>query len=139
MDFNPKTYLVTVINPVTKEYVENTVKILPTLINNKNINMYFSDDAFYKVRVVGIDGKIVGSGVIVKIKVNGKTYKIKTNKYGYALFKINFKPGKYIITAEYNSYKVSNKINVKTLLTSKNISHKKSKKIKFSSKLVNTS
>ena len=99
--------------------------------------MYFSDGAFYKVRVVGIDGKIVGSGVIVKIKVNGKTYKIKTNKYGYALFKINFKPGKYIITAEYNSYKVSNKINVKALLTAKNISKKKSKKIKFSSKLVN--
>ena len=137
MDFNPKTYLVTVFNPVTKEYVENTVRVLPTLINNKNINMYFSDGAFYKVRVVGIDGKIVGSGVIVKIKVNGKTYKIKTNKYGYALFKINFKPGKYIITAEYNSYKVSNKINVKALLTAKNISKKKSKKIKFSSKLVN--
>ena len=75
---------------------------------------------------------------IVKIKVNGKIYKIKTNKDGYALFKINLKTGKYIITAEYNSYKVSNKINVKSLLTAKNISHKKSKKIKFSSKLVDT-
>ena len=138
MNLNPKTYLVTVINPVTNEYIENTVKILPTLVNNKNINMYFSNGAFYKVRVVGNDGKIVGSGKIVKIKVNGKIYKIKTNKDGYALFKINLKPGKYIITAEYNSYKVSNKINVKSLLTAKNISHKKSKKIKFSSKLVDT-
>ena len=80
--------------------------------------------------------KVVESGVIVKIKVNGKSYKIKTNKDGYALFKINLKPGKYIITAEYNSYIVSNKINVKSLLTAKNIFHKKAKKIKFSSKLV---
>ncbi|MFM5882486.1 Ig-like domain repeat protein [Methanobrevibacter gottschalkii] len=136
MDFNPKIYLVTVFNPVTKEYIENTVKILPTLINNKNINMYFSNCAFYKVRAIGSDGKIVESGVIVKIKVNGKSYKIKTNKDGYALFKINLKPGKYIITAEYNSYIVSNKINVKSLLTAKNIFHKKAKKIKFSSKLV---
>ena len=43
-----------------------------------------------------------------------------------------------LLAPGYNSYKVSNKINVKTLLTSKNISHKKSKKIKFSSKLVDT-
>ena len=71
-------------------------------------------------------------------KVSGKTYKHKTDKNGYASLKINLNPKTYTITATYNKFKVSNKITVKPVLTAKNVSIKKGKKIVFSAKLVNT-
>jgi len=139
LDFNlkPGKYLVTAINPVTGQYVENNVEVLSSIVENKDVIMYFNNGDSYKVRIIGFDGKAVGSGVEVLFKVNGKSYKIKTNSEGYAIFKIKLKPNKYTVSATYNSYSVFNKITVKPILTAKNISKKKSKSIKFKAKLVN--
>ena len=71
------------------------------------------------------------------VKVNGKTYKIKTDNNGYATQALKLKSGSYTITAEFNGDKVSNKITFKPTLTAKNIVKKKAKKIKFSVKVVN--
>ena len=89
------------------------------------------------MRAYGDNGKPVGAGVVVKIKINGKTYKVKTNKKGYAVFKIKLKPKTYTITATYKGYKVSNKIKVKSTIITKNLSKKKSQTAKFKAKLVN--
>lgn len=113
------------------------VKSLAKLIGNKNIFMYFTANSYYKVRVIGDNGK-PGEGVFVYFKVNGNSYKKSTNKYGWASLKITLKPNKYTITAKHKNLKVSNKITVKPVLTAKNISKKKSKVIKFSAKLVNS-
>lgn len=139
LDFNmkPGKYLVTAINPVTGQYIENNVEILPSIVENKNVVMYFNNGKSYKVRIIGDDGKPVGAGKIVNIKVNGKSYKVKTNAKGYASFKIKLKPKKYSIVATYKGYSVANKITVKPVLTAKSISKKKSKVIKFKAKLVN--
>ncbi len=139
LDFNfkPGKYLVTVINPVTGQYIENNVEILSSIIENKDVVMYFNNGMSYKVRIIGSDGKPVGAGNIVKIKINGKSYKIKTNAKGYTNFKIKLKPKKYSIVASYKGYSVVNKITVKPVLSAKNISKKKSKVIKFKAKLVN--
>ena len=71
-------------------------------------------------------------------KINKKTVKVKTDKNGYAKLKISQKVGKYTIYATYKGFKLSNKIVVKPVLTAKNISKKKAKKIRFTAKLVNT-
>ena len=137
MNLKPDRYLVTAINPLTNDYVENTVKVLPSIVQNKNVVMYYGSKKSYAVKIIGNDGKVASSGKIVKFNVNGKTYKVKTNKKGMASLKLKLKVGKYTITAGYNGYKVSNKITVKSLLSAKNIVVKKSKVAKFKAKLVN--
>ena len=137
MNLKPGSYLVTAINPLTGDYVENTVKVLPSVVQNKNVVMYWGSSKSYSVKIIGNDGKVVGSGKTVKFNLNGKTYKVKTNKKGIASLKLKLKVGKYTITAGYNGYKVSNKITVKSLLSTKNIVVKKSKVAKFKAKLVN--
>ena len=82
-------------------------------------------------------GKYVGAGHIVKVKVNGITYNLKTDKRGYVSKSLKLNAGSYKITAEYHGDKVSNELKIKPTLITKNIVTKKAKKIKFSVKLVN--
>lgn len=102
-----------------------------------DIVMYFGAGSYYKVRLFADDGKAL-KGAVVSIKISGKTVKLTTDGNGYASYKITLKANTYYVTATYNNLKVSNKIVVKSVLTAKNISKKKAKKIKFTAKLVNT-
>ena len=100
----------------------------PKITNNKAVKMFYYDGSKYTVRVWGTDGKVVGAGEVVTFKINGKTKKVKTNKNGYASLKITDLPKTYTITATYKTAKVSNKVAVKQILTSKNVNVKKSAK-----------
>lgn len=117
---------------------KNTQKItvLPSIIENKDSSVYYGNTIKYKVRVRGADGSYA-SGVFVVLKVNGNTYKVKTDKNGYAVKALKLKTGSYTVTVEFNGDKISNKITFKPTLVAKNIVKKKAKKIKFSVKVVN--
>ena len=136
MDLTPNKYLVTVINPVTGEYNEKTIKVLHPISGNKDLTVYYGSGAKFSVCILGAGGKAVGQGKTVTFVIGGKTYKYKTDKNGYASLKINLKPNTYRITVKYNGYKVTNKIKVKSVLITKNI-NQKSHKVKFTVKLVN--
>lgn len=138
INLNPGKYIIKATNPVSGEVAQNTIFIYQNIMENRDLTKYFRGSEVYKVRAYGNNGKAVGAGKIVTFKVCGVTYKVKTNKNGYASLKINLLPRKYTITAEYNKFKVSNKIVVKPVLTAKNVSYKKGKAVKFSAKLVNT-
>lgn len=137
IDLNVGTYKIVATNPVTGEKTTNKLFIFNYLMENKDLTKYYKGSTGYKVRAYGKDGKPVGAGKTVSIKVNGKTYKVKTDKKGYANLAINLKPGKYTIKATYNKYSVTNKIVVKTTLITKNLSKKKSKTTKYQAKLLN--
>ena len=138
MNLKPGNYLVTAINPKTGDYAENNIRVLPSIVGNKNMALYYGSAKTFKVKIIGDTGKAVGAGKTVKFKINGKSYKVKTNKNGYASLKIKLNPKKYTITTSYGGYKVSNRITVKPLLLAKNVSVKKSKIVKFKAKLVNS-
>ncbi len=138
IDLDAGTYTIVATNPVTGEKATNTLFVFNYLMENKDLTKYFRGAQSYKVRAYGDNGKPVGAGEIVKIKVNGKTYDVKTDKDGYATLKINLNPGKYTIKATYKKYTVTNKIKVKSTLITKNVSKKKSKKIKYSAKVLST-
>ena len=106
-------------------------------LTGSNVVMYFGAGSYYKVRVFADDGKAL-KGAVVSIAFSGKTVKVTTDDNGYASYKITLKANTYYVTATYKNLKVSNKIVVKPVLTAKNISKKKAKKIKFQAKLVNT-
>ena len=95
-----------------------------------NVVMYYFDGSKFKVNVIGDDGKSVGKNQIVTIKLNKKTYKVKTNAKGYATFKIpkTLKPGSYKLTTAYNGHSIKKSVNVKQNLKSKKYSVKKSAK-----------
>ena len=77
-------------------------------------------------------------GKYVKFTIDKRTYKIKTNKKGYATLKINKKPGKYTIVSRYDDFKVKNRITVKTTLKTKNLSKKVKKSANFKVKVLNS-
>lgn len=137
MELAPKSYLVTVINPNSGEYIENNIDVYAPICENNDLVMYFNNGASYSVKIIGSNGKPVGKGVLVEFKINNKVYKVKTDEKGYASLKINLKPNKYTVTVQHNNFRVLNKIIVKPVLTAKNVSKKKGKVIKFRAKLVN--
>lgn len=138
LNLNPGTYSIVAINPKTGEIRSNKLIILNKLSENKDIINYFGANSIYKVRAYGNDAKPVGAGKVVTFKVNGKTYNVKTDKNGYAVLSVKLNAKQYIITAEFNGTKISNKIIVKPVLTVKITPIKKNKKTKFAAKLVNT-
>ena len=135
------TYMVSVSFAGDNEYYgsKNSVKVtvMPSITGNKNYAVYYGNTVKYSVRIVGADGKYVGAGKVVTIKVNGQTYKVSTDKNGYATKSLKLKAGTYTVTSEYNGDKVSNKVTFKPTLTAKNVVAKKGKKVKFTAKLVN--
>ena len=134
------TYTISALFDGDNEYYgsKSTVKVtvLPSIVGNTNYNLYYGNAVSYKVRIVGPDGKYVGAGKVVTIKVNGQTYKVSTDKNGYATKSLKLKAGTYTITSEYCGDKVSNKITIKPTLTAKNVVAKKGKTVKFTAKLV---
>lgn len=138
LNFALGTYQFKVYNHITGEDASQTIRIVPRIVENQDTVGYYLSNTVYKVRINGNNGIPVGKGETVKFTVNNKNYYVTTDKNGYAFFKISFKPNTYKITATYKEGTVSNKIIIKPLLTAKNISKKKSKKIKFQAKLVNT-
>ena len=131
-------YTIVAINPVTGEKTTNSLVIFSYLMENKDLTQYYGAGKSYKVRAYDSDGNPVGAGEVVKIKVNKKTYSVKTNKNGYASLKIGLKPGTYTITATYKNYTVSNKVTVKSTLVTKDLSKKKSKTTKYQAKLLDS-
>lgn len=134
-NLNVGSYDVVISNPQTSDEIVDKLVITKRITENKNLVMDYKDGSKFRVRVVGDDGKYVGAGEIVKIKINSGTHTVKTDKNGYATLTINLNPKTYSVTAEYKGYKVSNKITVKQVIKASNISKKKAKKIKYTATL----
>ena len=91
--------------------------------NNAKVDYGFK----YSVRVT-IDGKSVGAGKAVTLKIAGKTLKAKTDKNGYAKFTLAVKPKSYTVTVKYGKVSQKYKITVKNVIKAKNLKVKKSAK-----------
>ena len=114
------------------------VVIVPkTKIVSKDLTSYYKKSIKFKVRVYGADGKIAAKKY-VKFTFGKKTYEIRTDKKGYATFKINKKPGQYKIIVQYDDFKVKNKIKIKSTLITKDLSKKAKKAGKFKVKVLNS-
>ena len=129
-------YIITAINPKTGENTANNITVLATLVENKDITKYFKNATQYTVKVIGADGKVAGAGEKVIFNINGVMYTRTTDESGIAVMNINLIPGDYVITAEYNGYKVSNKITVLPILTAKDVKMKYRDGTKFAATLV---
>lgn len=111
-------YTIKCTNPKTGEQVKITVKILSRFKSHKNMKMYYYDGSKYKVRIIADNGKYSTKGKVIKIKIDKKTFKAKTDKKGWVKFKIPSKimPGKHKIKLTYKSQSIKHKLTVKKIL-----------------------
>ncbi len=100
------------------------------ITENNNVVAYYTDGSAYRVRILE-NGNPVGENKLVLFNINGQQFTINTDKNGYASLKISQVPNKYIVSVQYRDVKVQNTITVKKVLTAKNLSKKKAKKIKY--------
>lgn len=112
--------------------LKNSAVTVKRIIDNKNVVVDYNGKATFKVRVIGKDGKPVGKGVSITMKVGKTSYKVKTDSRGYASKTFGFTPGKYTVTTTYSGYSVKNTITIKNVLKASSTSKKKAKTIKYS-------
>ena len=108
----PGTYIITAKNPASGEMYSNTIKVLPSIVENSNLIKYFRNDSQYVIRLLDGEGNPVGENIGVTFNINGVFYMRMSNASGHVKMNINLDPGEYIITADYNGMNVSNKITV---------------------------
>ena len=94
------------------------------LTKNSDQKAMYPNSVTYSVHLTK-DTEIM-SGKTVTFKINGKTYKVKTDKLGYAYLKLSLPPKTYTITAQYDDTKITNKITFTHIIKAKNLKVKKS-------------
>ena len=115
------SYILTAINPKTTEMISNKITVLPTITDNRDLIKYYKNGSKYSVTVLEKNGERAGSGHEVEFNINGVFYYRQSDISGKASLNINLNPGEYIITAQYEGCKVSNRIKVLSTLTAKDI------------------
>ena len=110
INLKPGKYKITTLNTKTNEKKSNTITVKKTIItNDKKVKV--NKKINFQAKILKNNGKIAKK-VTIKIKINKKTYKIKTNNKGIATLNIKLKKGTYTITTSYNGLSVNNKVKV---------------------------
>ena len=117
------TYILTMTNPYTGEEISNTVKILPNIVENKDLTKYYRNGSQFTFKLLDDKGNPV-AGQKASININGVFYTRTTNDKGIATFQINLEPGTYILTMEYKGCRVSNTVTVLSVIQSSDIKMK---------------
>lgn len=113
INLNPGNYTITALNPLNGEKQSNNIEVLPTIVENYDMNMTYLDGSAFTVKLLDKQGNPVDEKVAVTFNINGVMYTRYTNALGFAKLNINLLPGEYIITTMYDDLMVSNKITVK--------------------------
>lgn len=111
----PGDYTITAINPVNGDQCSNKVKVLTVLVDGHDVTKYYRNASVYSIKVLdGMGNPLANADV--SFNINGVFYTRQTNESGYANLNLRLPPGNYIITADYNGLKYSNKINILPVL-----------------------
>lgn len=121
INLNPGNYIITATNPDSGEKFSNNIRVLPNIIENRDLTKYYKNGSQYVIRVLDDKGN-PATGKSVLFNINGVFYTRTSNSMGYVKLNINLAPNTYIITAEYNGYKTSNLIKVLSILESRDLS-----------------
>lgn len=128
-NLNAGTYNVTVSSAIAGNST-TALKILKRFENNRNLKVYYANNANYKVRIIGDDGNPETEGQNVTVVIDNKMKTYKTDKNGFITVKIdkNFKVGTHTIKIQYRNASVKNNVVVKHIVALKSAAVKKSAK-----------
>ena len=110
INLNPGEYILTALDPLTGLQMSYNITVLPVL-TAEDINMTYKDGTQFKVNLVDGTGNPLAN-VNVTMNINGVFYNRTTDENGTARLNINLMPGEYIITSQYESAAISNKITI---------------------------
>ena len=118
VNLKPGTYKVVAVNPATGYSLTRNFKILST-ITASDITKIYTDNRKFTATFYKSNGKVLANKNI-KFKINGKTYKVKTNSNGVASLSLtNLNKGTYkIISYNTDGLTKTNKVKVITYTTS---------------------
>ncbi len=136
------SYSVTTTFAGTKLYESKSLKSTVTVkstIKCSDLTKYYKNTASYYSTFYDKKGKLLKT-TAVKIKLNGKTYSIKTNSKGVAKQSINLKPGKYSVTSinSKTSESTTKTVTIKTLIITNDLKFKESDTGSFNVKILNS-
>ena len=106
----PGEYILTATDPLTGLKMSYNITVLPVLTAD-DIHMVYKDGTAFKAKLVdGMGNALANIGIIFNI--NGVFYTKYANSSGVACLNINLIAGEYIITSQYESAQISNKITI---------------------------
>ena len=108
INLEPEEYIITSYYKECRE--GNTIEVLPVLTAN-DLSMKYKDGSQFKAKLIDGQGKLY-AGQKITFNINGVFYSRTTGSDGVAKLNINLQSGQYIITSEYNEYKISNIIKI---------------------------
>ena len=97
-------------------------------LTSKNVTKYYTDSKRLNVTIVDNHNKPVPNGQVVYFYYKGKKIGNATTKNGVASFKLNYRPGTYIIKVYYKGTYVNRKVIIKPIVTFKAVKVKRSAK-----------
>ena len=106
-------------------------------IISKDLEVYYNSNGKFRIQVYDKHGKLA-IFEDVKFYINNHEYYAMTDDNGIATLKIKEKPGKYTVFSQCGDVIVKNKITVKSVLITKNLSKKVKKSAKFKVKVLNS-
>ena len=115
INLNPDTYIITAINGLNNEQHSNTVEVLPILVEGHDLTKYYRNDSVYSIRVLDDVGNPLANADVT-FNINGVFYTRTSNATGYANLNLRLEPDKYIVTAEYKTFKCSNFVTILPVL-----------------------
>ncbi len=107
----PGEYILTAIDPLTGLQMSYNITVLPTL-NATDLEMTYQDGSTFNVTVLDGQGNPAKEATVT-FNINGVLYNRATDSYGIARLNINLMAGEYIITSEYDGFKIANTITIK--------------------------
>ncbi len=110
INLNPGEYILTAIDPLTGLQMSYNITVLPVLTAD-DINMTYNDGTQFKAKLIDGEGNPL-ENIGITFNINGVFYTRYTNSSGIACLNINLMAGEYIITSQYESAVVSNKITI---------------------------
>lgn len=136
------TYTVLTTFDGTAKYLKQSTKSTATIkstIKCSDFTKYYKNTASYYATFYDQKGKLL-KNTAVKIKLNSKTYSIKTNNKGVGKLSIDLKPGKYSIsvTNSKTSETITKTVTINSLIEANNLAVNESDTAKFSVKILNS-
>lgn len=113
--------------------ITTKLEVLPVIIA-KDLKSNYGSVTKFTAKYLNNHGKALVN-TYVKFKINGKTYKAKTNKNGIATLSIKLKTGKHTIYSIHpNGFQLKNTINVISSISAKNLNKHYKSSLKFTAK-----
>ena len=110
INLNPGKYVLTATDPLTGLQMSYNITVLPVL-TAEDLSMKYNDGSQFKATLVDGQGNAL-AGVNITFNINGVFYYRETDSKGVAKLNIRLMAGEYIITSQYESAAVSNKITI---------------------------